>query len=143
MRRFEFRLDAVLRWRTSELEIEEARLRNVLAELACLRTSIAELDAEQGPQRSVVHSPAATAGERLALDHWIRWARLERECRVAKIADCERRIDAQRARLMEARRKLQLLKKLRGRRESEWAAELRKEIEEIAAEACAARSSRR
>lgn len=139
MKRFEFRLEAVLRWRLSELESEQARLQNLFAELAAIRTSIDELDAAQTPERTTVHSPAATPGERVALDCWIRWARAERDSRIAKAADCERRIAGQRARVVEARRKAELLEKLRERRRSEWTAELGRELEAVAAEAYAAK----
>jgi hypothetical protein len=142
MRRFEFRLDAALRWRRSQFEMEEARLRNLFAELAAIQTGIAELDAAQAPERTAVHSPAATPGERAALDAWLRWARAERGRLLARAADCERRIAEQRARVLEARRGSELLAKLRSRKLADWTAELNKDVEQIAADAYAAKWSR-
>jgi hypothetical protein len=142
MRRFEFRLDAALRWRRSQLDMEEARLRNLFAELAAIQTGIADLDAAQAPERTSVHSPDATPGERAALDAWLRWSRAERGRLLARVADCERRITEQRARVLEARRASELLGKLRTRKLTEWTAELNKDIEQIAAEAYTAKWSR-
>ena len=143
MRRFEFRLEGALRWRRSQLELEEVKLRRLFAELAAIHANLRELDAAQGPERTSVHDPAATPGERTGLDEWLRWARGERTRLVAQAADCERRIVEQRGRVVEARRVAELLDKLRRRKLGEWTRELNKEVEEMAAEAHAARWSRR
>jgi hypothetical protein len=142
MRRFQFRLERVLCWHRSQLDQEEAKLRNLLAELASIQASIAELDSSQGPQRMIVHDPAATPGERVGLDHWLRWARLERDCRVSNAAACEGRIVAQRLDVVRARRKVELLEKLRTKGVDQWTVEMKKELEALADEAFAAKWER-
>ncbi|HET8548315.1 MAG TPA: hypothetical protein VFL57_09940 [Bryobacteraceae bacterium] len=141
MRRFDFRLEAALRWRRSQLDAEQIKLRSLLAELAAIQSSIAELESAEAPERTSVHSSEATPGERAGLDEWLRWAHAERSRLLATSADCERRIADQREGVVAARRQAELLEKLRTRKLREWTGELNREIEQIAAEAYAARRS--
>ena len=142
MKRFRFPLETVLRWRISQFDLEQAKLRPLIAELERLHREFLAIDDSEFLQRSSVQEPAATAAERSGLNSWLRWARDERQRLRAQIADCERRIAEQRQRVIEARRACELLEKLEARQLAGWQAEADREVEQLAADAYLAKWGR-
>ncbi len=139
MKRFEFGLEAALRWRESKLETEELRLRKLFLELADLELRARDLERTQLDEREHVQTSGARIAEREGLGDYLRWARLERQRLSAAAAECRTRIDRQRAVLIEARRNHELLVKLKTRRRRLWEQNYAKEIEDLASEAALAR----
>jgi hypothetical protein len=134
MRRFQFRLDSVLGWRTVELEIEEGRLEQLFAERR--NWDAQALAVEDGRRDAARVLTAETLdGQQLAAFSFHR-RHLEREAgRIAgRRADCEKRIALQQRKVAEAERKIRLLERLKERRLAEWTIEFNRELEAQASE---------
>jgi len=136
MKRFEFRLDRVVAWREEQLDLEESRLHQFQAELQHLEARRTALDSEEAASANALVRVAAVSAEDLHQeDRFRRYAAHERELIALKKTATERSINEQRARVLEARKKLELLKRLRARRLAAWTADLDRELEQQAAEA--------
>jgi len=143
MSAFRFSLQKVLEWRRTQMEVEEARLRQhaALAELEQLRSNLeaAAFDAE-----SSVREQNEVAGFDLAaLEAFHRHVERRRRHLDAQRAARERQIAEQKETLLEARRRYRLLENLRDRRLYEWRAAVDREVENFAGEAYLAGFTRR
>lgn len=136
MKKFTFTLERVREWREKQHAIEQARLETLLAERANiqLRRTLLEKEVEE-TRRLAAHAPEIAAPELQALDAFLRYAVIERGRIASALAGCERRIGEQQSRVLEARRRVELLKKLRAKKWTAWNAELAREIEAQAGEA--------
>ena len=136
MKRFDFPLERVREWREKQVAIEEAKLEHLFRELNTIAAARAELDAEQSRnEQMVVHAAGATASDLQALDGFRRHVKAER-ARIENLrADCSKRIDVQRAAILEARRRYELLGRLKQRSLRLWTAGMNRELEASAAEA--------
>ena len=143
MLRFEFSLDVALRWRQSQLDVEELKLRRLSTELADLEQREQNLQRSQAMAREHVQNSAVSPAEREGLAEYLRWARSEGVRLGVAATDCRARIGRQRAALVEARRRYELLSKLKTRRHAEWEKALAKEIEGMASEAFLSRWNRK
>jgi hypothetical protein len=139
MQRFQFNLETVLRWRESQVNLEENKLRALFAEQETLRAALLQLEEAETAERARVASPEAWPAERESLPPFLRWAASERARLAAAQRDTETKIAAQRARLTEARRSHELLARLKDDRLAEWKKAETKELEDLAAEAHLAR----
>jgi flagellar biosynthesis chaperone FliJ len=135
MTRFHFPLQRVLDWRRTELEIEEAKFRQGLTTLAAIHHARVELEAGAVRMECEVRrwdpvdgADLAALGRRRARVRWEE-ARL-----AAKRSECAKAVEAQQTTMLEARRKLRLLERLKERRLAEWKAANDREVEEIASE---------
>jgi hypothetical protein len=136
MKRFEFRLDRVAAWREEQLELEESRLHLLQGELQHLEARRAALDSEEAASaHALVRAASLTAEDLHREDRFRRYAARERELIALKKTATERSINEQRARVLEARKKLELLKRLRAKRLAAWTADLDRELEQQAADA--------
>lgn len=140
MKRFHFRLQTALDWRSRRKEIEQARLQALLAELDGANAALqriaegaAEAQAEIYGARQIV--PGALA----ALERHRYHLQRERVRVLERRAECEKGIAEQRQRLIEAERGVRLLEKLKERRLAEWNVEATKELESLASESFLAR----
>lgn len=141
MKKFEFRLQSVLDWRTRQLEIQESRLQALLGELAGFDAALEKIEADsREAEREAIAS--GNTQELAALDPFRARQRRERERVLARRAACERRIDEQRERVVEAGRGVRLLERLRDRKLADWHAESAKELEALAAESFLSRWQR-
>ncbi|MCL6545765.1 MAG: hypothetical protein K6T61_11090 [Bryobacteraceae bacterium] len=140
MRRFQFRLERVLSWRKTQLELEEYRLRQLSAALEAIERNKARLAAERTLAESQLLSRTQLNGQELAA-HSAYLAALHREEKQTehRRQQQQRLIEAQLQRVTEARRQCRLLERLRARAWSAWQAELDRETEALAAEAHLAR----
>jgi hypothetical protein len=142
VRKFRFQLDTVLAWRRSQLEVEEAKLQALIAELDAIRAARIRIDEALTKERRRIQGPEAVQVERVALDSFTRWVRIEHERLSRALADCKCRIGAQRAQLLQARRRYELLQKLKLRQQAGWQRACDKELEDFAAEAFLGRFGR-
>lgn len=135
MKRFAFRLEQVRRWRHDEEELEEMRLEQLYRELRAIESQQRDLTAEAERGRRAVLEQAAVSAEDLgsleAVHAYVArmLRRLEAEERQARS-----RIAAQRAVLLEAHRRFQLLDGLRSKALVAWTAARDHEQEQLAAE---------
>jgi flagellar FliJ protein len=135
MRRFEFRLASVLSWRQLQLEMEQARLESLFAELRRIRARLAGLEAEKDAcARAVLGREAVAGAELSALEEYLKHAARRRDALLAESAACKRRIAEQRRRVLEAERNTRLLERLKERRLAEWRSENDRELEALATE---------
>jgi len=143
MKRFDFPLETVRRWRLERAGIEELKLRQILAEKQKLATRKVQIHSEMAQTaRQVLGQPSMQSLELQSLDSF----RLYGRNRIRDIENQERQCEAraveQRNRVLEARRQFELLDRLRQKALAEWRAAGNKEQEEMAAELFLAKSIR-
>jgi flagellar export protein FliJ len=140
VKKFHFPLERVREWREKQVSFEEAALERLNAERAAIEERAAELDRERESNESaVLNAVCVDALSLRALDEYRRFARYRAASLVREGSACDGRIAVQRARIMEARRKVRLLDKLRDKKRRLWMVELEKEVDEQAAESYRAR----
>ena len=135
MTAFQFRLRKVLDWRRTRLELEEANYRRHAAILAEIDRRDAEVASAAQAAEQNVRAWNPVAGLDLdALDVYRLHAKGMRKELAATRAEALRRLAAQQAVMLEARRKVRLLERLKEQRLAEWQAALDQETEQTAAE---------
>jgi hypothetical protein len=141
---FRFALRKVLDWRRTQLEMEELRFKQHVAAAAALDHARAELEAEGIRAEVEVRASRAVEGRDLAALGAFRLQVQARESDLARRrADCQSQLDAQQARMLEARRQCRLLERLEERRKVEWRAVQDRAQEELASESYLAQWARR
>ena len=143
MKRFSFPLETARRWRDRQAEIEEVRLQSLLAERQKIEDRFVSLQAELDAEHRRIEDVSCYAGELARLDDFRIWVTHERERLKNSAVECEKRIAAQRAALMEARRRFQLVDRLKEKALLDWTHASAKEEEDLAAEVYLARLGRR
>jgi flagellar export protein FliJ len=143
MKRFGFPLQRVLEWRSEQAEAEEVKLRRLLAEKEALESEQRFILAEQSESgRALIAAGAVDALELRALDLYrahLKRRALEME---GKVAAATQKVEAQRARLVDARRNHKLLEKLKERAQAQWHYDMQRELEDLAGEAYLAQRAR-
>jgi len=135
MTRFHFRLQKVLEWREKQLELEEVRFKQSIAELAGLEKARSEITAAETGAETELRKSAAVSGQDLAaLAGYRRFAQARLRQLAAARIEAEKRLAAQQKTMLEARRLCRLLESLKERRLADWQAALDKEVDELAAE---------
>jgi len=137
---FHFRLETVLAWRRTELELEQYKMKRLSAELEGIERSRARLAVERAAAERVILRAGVIQGADLNA-HAVRLDYLDRQERalLRRRAEQARLIDEAHRCVLEARRRLRLLEKLKFARQSEWRAEMNRELESFAAESHLAR----
>jgi hypothetical protein len=143
MKRFNFPLDRVRRWRLEQLSVEELKLQQVRAEQQALADAKREVrDEFSKSEREVLAQPSLPGLELENLDSF----RLHVRDRVRGFENRERQVEAkvveQRGRVIEARRQFELLDGLRRKALAKWKVAADKEQETLAAEIYLSRSTR-
>jgi hypothetical protein len=140
---FRFRLQRVLGWYREQCRFEESRVASCLAEVTAARMVLAQLQAERvAIEREIVSRPAIAAADLRAWGLYrLRSHRQESDLQV-DLDRRERALREQRARLLAARRRLQLMEKLRDRRLAEYVHRAGMETECLAADVYLAAWSR-
>lgn len=135
MKAFRFPFDRVRQWRAQQLEIEEARLQKLFQERNAIRAARTVLAEERLSEENAVRaSGSATAQELSALDAFVRYVLAEYQRLNRLEADCEARITAQRQQVADARRRVELLDRLKEKRRAEWQLEFDREQENLSGE---------
>jgi flagellar export protein FliJ len=130
MKAFRFRLDRVLDWRRTEMEMEETRLKQLRAALADLDREKASLESTRDNAAQAVVARGTVDGADLQLLSGYKdavkllCARLDERRQAGEQAAA-----AQQQKLLEARRRLRLLENLRDRRLAEWKYETERQME--------------
>jgi flagellar export protein FliJ len=135
MKRFEFPLERVRRWRREQAALEELKLQRWHAQLAALGEERVRVENERAAsERSILAQASVVAEELQALDAYRAHVR-------SRIGGIERRrgevtaeVEKQRERLAEARRRAELLERLKNRMFDAWQAAADREEETLAGE---------
>ncbi len=143
MKRFQFPLERVRRWRSEQASVEELKLQQLRAEAARLALAKSEIQTEAAESaRQVLAQPSIDALELTSLESY----RQHLGRRIYELENLERQCEAkvveQRRRVLEARRQFELLDRLHNKAWREWVAEGNKEQEQMAAELFLAKSVR-
>jgi len=142
VKRFWFPLETARRWRERQADMEEARLQALFAEKQAIERRMAALADELQAEHRRIEDRTCDARELAMLDEFRTWVNREKHRLIAVRAECERRIAAQQAALVEARRRFQLVDRLKEKALIEWHAANAKEQEDLAAELYLARKVR-
>lgn len=135
MQRFRFRLQSVLEWRIVQRDLEEAALQRLLEEIHRIDSAVETLVRKQcEAERAVAFAPAVESQQLVALEEHKRYAATEAGKLRRQRLDCEKRTEAQRAKLTKAERDLRLLERLKARRLAEWSFQFNREQEALASE---------
>ncbi len=135
MTQFRFRLERVLAWRRTQLELAEQRFERQNAALAEFDRARAALDAAGVRTEMAVRQwDAVTGSDLAALDAFRRDLRRRQNDLEAQRAGARREMEERRTAMMEARRRCRLLERLKERRLAEWNREADRETEQLAAE---------
>lgn len=144
MRSFHFRLQRVLRLRETEAKSEEAKLEQARQVLHGYESALqALLRSADSSQRCAKEAKFVQSFALAALDRYEGQVKREQEQWRSRIAAQESAIAGQRQLVVAARRKVELLKKLRDAQAAEWQAEANRELEQTIADFSAAEWSRR
>jgi flagellar export protein FliJ len=145
MNAFRFPLQKVLDWRRCELDLAELKFQRLTAAVTAVDQALAELETAGIRAEILVRDWSPVCGRDLdALGSFRTNVRKRNAELAARRVECEARLAAGRGEMLEARRRLRLLERLRDRRFEDWRLARDKELEELAAEAYLARwTSRR
>lgn len=143
MKRFDFPLERVRRWRLEQLNLEELKMQQVLAERRALSRAKQQIRAElDRVRREVLARPMMESHELKSLDSFRQHVHARMHYFESRERQSEARIVAQRQRVIEARCQFELLDRLRQKALAEWRAAADKEQETLAAEMFLAKSIR-
>lgn len=130
MKAFRFRLDRVLDWRRTELDLEENRLKQLYGAVTALERERAALEsAGVEARRQLSVRETVDASDLHALDAFRVAVELQRKRLAEKRCQREAEIARQQQQLLEARRRCRLLENLRERRLDDWKCETERQEE--------------
>jgi hypothetical protein len=132
MKAFRFSLAKLLSWRQQQQEVEEYRLRALLAEAQAVEGARGRLSSEQrGAAAELLGRRCLTTEDLEALERWRSFVRRE-EARLAAIQrELASQIAVQRRVLLEACRGVEILRRLREKQIEEWRLEAGREEERM------------
>lgn len=135
MKKFHFSLAAALKLRESQLQSERTKLQQLFAEEQSLKEALENIAAERKNAAAFIQdSPSVTATDLRALSTFSMGADTRAAFLRDRISRHARAIQEQKARVMQAERKVRLLSKLREKRLETWTQEVNREIEQAAQE---------
>lgn len=135
MKNFRFGLERVLHWRTSQVQLEQQKLQQLLQERNSVDAALAELSAARNAGRELLEPKLVPGSELNALAAYQLHLRKQEHLLLARRADCLRRLEEQRVSFLRARRAQRLLEMLRKKQLDDWKIALNREVEALAAEA--------
>src|SRR5260221_8328850 len=114
MKAFEFRLERVLRWRETQVELEQFALARQAAECAQWDAELSRIENERAAAENIRLSPGPVAGGDLgSLARYQDHLEKQRQIAIGRRQESERKMAEQRGRVLAAQRKFRLLEKLR------------------------------
>lgn len=144
MKDFRFRLQKVLEWRRTELDLEQARLEQQIQELRKLDSERADIEAAGIRSEFEVRAWRPLTGSDLTALAAFRRHLIGKERHIEARREAARRnLESRKTAVIEARRRCELLERLKQRRQEEWQAASDREMEQVAAESYLARFARR
>lgn len=136
MSTFQFRLDRVLEWYRTQLQLEEGRLAACIAALRLVEERMTRLQAERlSVEREAISSSSILARDLAALGFYRLRAAKEAAALSQERLRCERALRDQQTAVQAAQRRVRLVEKLRERRLSEHRYAENQALENLAAEA--------
>jgi flagellar export protein FliJ len=142
LKRFAFRLERLLQWRTVEQEREEGRLQALFSEAERLEAERIALETRGKLAEESVLRPDVLIEERQALGDYRRFLSSERQRLMRLRTELQSRIEAQRLLLVEAERKVEALTHMRDAKLAEWRSQTDKEQGDFVDELVVARWKR-
>jgi hypothetical protein len=144
MKRFRFPLERVRKWRQDQAGLEEMRLQALYSDIGNLHAEQRRI-AEETEQscRGILQQSTVSAQDLATLEDYRLYTARENRRIAARKRDIEARIVEQRRRVLDARRKCQLLDGLRDKALISWTASQDKEQEDLAAELFLAKRQRK
>lgn len=143
MKRFDFPLESVWRWRREQADVEELKLQQLYSSLNEIAVQRRVLVSEREQAQAGVTMQIAVAAEELSrLDAFRQFVQARCQTLDALTRQQEGKIAQQRGRTIDAKRQFELLQRLRQKALLEWRAAYEKEQEEVAAELFLARRKR-
>jgi hypothetical protein len=144
MKRFDFPLERVRRWRCEQATLEELKLQQFRAEMASLQAAQQQIVADRVESEQHVLTQAYVDPLQLeSLDSYRQYTAGKVRHLESRKQQWEAKIADQLNKVIEARRKFELLERLRQAALDEWQAAVDKEQEDLAAELFLAKSSQR
>lgn len=135
MKAFRFRLEKVLAWRRTELEVEQFKARQLAAELERIEQERNQvLAARTAAERALLGAGRADGADLQAHASYLAQLDRRKSGLEQRRAAQKARLAEQQKRLLDAQRRCRLLERLRARRHDEWQAEADRELENFAAE---------
>ena len=129
MKGFQFRLERVLGWRRTELEMEENRLKQLHAALAAIDQERTGLESARDQAGRALMARATVDGADLqSLSAYRAAVKLQCARLQQKRRQGEQETAAQQEKLLAARRRLRLLENLKDRRLAEWKYETERQM---------------
>ena len=136
MKKFAFRLDSALRWRTAQGQLERARLQALLADEARVQRDMQILTQERtGALGGLQGKAEVESSELRSLAAYIVGADWKKARLDEQLAKRKLLTEAQRRRVRDAELQVRLLEKLKEKKREEWQLEFDKDLENSAAEA--------
>lgn len=143
MKRFDFPLEKVRRWRHEQAEVEEVRLQKLFAELRAIEAERQLMEAERTTAEAAVRAlPDFAPQDFVNLETFRHYVKDRLRQIDQKRVHQQTKVDQQRKILLEAQRQFELLDTLRQKALVEWKAAESKEQEELAAELYLAKRQR-
>jgi len=143
MKRFQFPLDRVRRWRSEQASVEELKLGQLRDRLTALGQAKLGVElARTQSEQEVLGQPLIEACELQSLEEYRIHTRLQIRDIENQQRQCEQQIAAQRQRVIVARQKAELLERLKQKALDEWLAANNREEEALATELFLAKRQR-
>lgn len=143
MKKFEFRLDSVLRWRDTQLQLERAKLQGLLADETRLKAGLETIATERRAAIEHISRNQVDSLDLRSLSSYMVGAEARTNMLRDQIRKRSAAVQQQRERVVLAERNVKLLVKLKEKRHMEWHADFNREIEAAAAESWLASNFRR
>jgi hypothetical protein len=143
MKKFEFRLDSVVRWRDTQLQLERGKLSALLADESKLKDSLESLGSERRSALQCLANEQLFSHDLRSLSSYLVGAESRANMLHDQIRKRRQLVVEQRERVVRAERNVKLLLKLRQKRQLEWKAGMEREIEANAEESWLAVNFRR
>ena len=133
MKRFEFRLDGVLRWREVQLEGERLKLQHLLADQHRLTVALETVLAERLQAKTFISNLANLANTELrSMSAFLVGMEARNGALRNRLLENSELVKEQRGSVLKAERNVTLLKKLREEKLKEWRREMDRTIEAVA-----------
>jgi len=135
MKKFQFRLEKVLAWRNTQLEVEKLQMKQSSAELRQAHSALEALEkAREAAGQELLEARSVAGWSLAALAGYNASLGVQERSLKVRRSECERRHEEQRSRLLEAQRRCRLLEKLKQRRLAEYQEETSKALENFGTE---------
>ena len=135
MKKFHFSLAAALKLRESQFQAERTKLQQLFAQEQSSKEALQQIAADRRDAAAFIQdSGAVTATDLRALSTFTMGADTREDILRGQLARQAKSIQEQKARVMQAERKVRLLTKLREKKFDAWTQEVNREIELAAQE---------